>query len=62
MAGITHVVYDPPVSRLPYLAVAFHPDGTLQVQAFGSAAQADAFVARMARRASGGKTRGDADA
>jgi hypothetical protein len=49
MARITHVVYDPPLASLPYLAVVFRPDGTLEVKPFKNARQADAFTKRMAR-------------
>lgn len=47
----THVVYDPPLTGLPYLAVVFLPDGTLQAMPFKSAAKADAYAAKMARLA-----------
>lgn len=43
------VVYDPPLSRLPYLAVALRANGTLRVKPFKSARAADAYAARMPR-------------
>jgi hypothetical protein len=49
MAGVTHVVYDPPISSLPYLVVTFLPDGTVDVAAFKRAREADTFAIRMAR-------------
>ena len=54
-AGITHVVYDPPVSSLPYLDVVFLPTGSLQVRALESAVEADGFIARTARAARSGE-------
>jgi len=45
----THVVYDPPTSSLPYLAVVFRPDGTLEVKPFKSARAADTYSAGLMR-------------
>jgi hypothetical protein len=45
----TPVVYDPPLSRLPYLAVEFLPNGTLEVKSFKSASKADAYAAKVAK-------------
>jgi hypothetical protein len=47
----THVVYDPPLSNLPFLAVIFQPDGTLHVKPFKSGRAADAYAARLLRQA-----------
>ena len=54
----TSVVYDPPVTSLPYLAVVFRPDGTLQVKPFKSARAADTYAVRMQRQAKKSKSRG----
>jgi hypothetical protein len=49
MARITHVVYDPPVTSLPYLAVVFLADGGLEVAPFKTARAAEAFTKRQAQ-------------
>ena len=49
--AVTHVVYDPPLNSLPYLAVCFRPNGRLLVKPFKSAQEADAYAARMWRQA-----------
>lgn len=48
----TLVVYDPPISSLPYLVVVFRPDGTLEVRPFKSSREAEAHAVRASRRAS----------
>ena len=47
--AITHVVYDPPITSLPYLAVVFLADGKLEVTPFKTARDAEAFTKRQAR-------------
>ena len=42
--AITHAVYDPPVSSLPYLVAVFHPGGAVKVAAFKTAQAADAYA------------------
>ena len=44
--AVTRVVYDPPISGLPYLAVVFRLDGTLEIKSFKTARAADAHAAR----------------
>ena len=51
MTGISHIVYDPPVSSLPYLVVMFLPDGMVDVESFKDGRDANAFAIRMARAA-----------
>jgi hypothetical protein len=51
MTGISHIVYDPPVSSLPYLVVMFLPDGMVDVESFKDGRDAHAFAIRMARAA-----------
>lgn len=48
---VTHVVYDPPLLRLPYLVVSFRRNGAPQVKPFKSARAADTYAARMWRQA-----------
>lgn len=47
----THVVYEPPLRDLPYLAVVFRSDDTLHIKPFKSGRAADAYAARMWRQA-----------
>jgi hypothetical protein len=48
MATTKCAVYEPPVTSLPYLVVVFFPDGTLQVQPFASAEDAEAYAEQVA--------------
>jgi hypothetical protein len=48
MAG-TYVIYYPPTTSHPFLAVTFLADGTSQVQSFGNEKEVEAFVARATR-------------
>jgi hypothetical protein len=48
MATRKCAVYEPPVASLPYLVVVFFPDGTLQVQPFASAEDAEVYAEQVA--------------
>jgi hypothetical protein len=48
MATRKCAVYEPPVASLPYLVVVFYPDGTLQVQPFASAEDAEVYAEQVA--------------
>ena len=51
MAGISYVVYNPPRSDFPFLAVMFLPDGEVHARPFRSVAEAEAFNMKMAQDA-----------
>ena len=48
MATTKCAVYEPPITSLPYLVLVFLPDGTLQVQPFASAEDAEAYAEQVA--------------
>ncbi len=48
MATTKCAVYEPPITSLPYLVVVFLPDGTIQVQPFASAKDAEAYAEQVA--------------
>ena len=47
MATTKCAVYEPPITSLPCLVVVFFPDGTLQVQPFASAEDAEAYAEQV---------------
>jgi hypothetical protein len=47
MATRKCAVYEPPVASLPYLVVVFFQDGTLKVQPFASAEEAEAYAEQV---------------